>query len=802
MTTVKNIVRRITLFYLLTVVLSLLIVAQIIYLQFFTDLKNKAQKIRTEQIKASRGNIYSHDMRLLAVSISNYDIRIDFYALKENFVNNQETKMNLYYQKLRQDFKTEIKALGLTKKEIKNRTEALENRIKEKRSADTINANAYINNEIKSLADSLSHLFKDKNASEYENFIKTCCRKSAKTQDTMRRGSQENYRYTKIGRRNIDYIELNRLLEFPVFKHGKGMSGLITEEETFRIPVYGSLAMAVVGRVNSNGFASSGIEKSFDEYLKGKDGLQAMIAGKAINDEMNVLPEVGCDVVTTLDVNIQETAEKALIQQIKQGNDNGIAIEGGTAIVMETATGEIRAVANMKRNSNGTYDETYNYALMESKEPGSTFKLASLIALLDDEFVDLNDVIDVKADAKVNNGRMTWKYKKYEVNDDHVFGKLSVKQIFANSSNIGMAKLVTKYYDKNPQTFFDKLHAIGLFQQPFNLQIKGAPSFAFEPKNNEKIAFDVLRRSAYGYDVMLAPIHTVTFYNAVANNGKMMKPKFVKEIIQHGQVIKSYSDEVINDKICSKEALTKARIALQGVVDSGTVKRFRDRLPFDFAGKTGTSRRVRYRTKERVTYEMKEGVKYEIKDSISESFYQDREGIAYQASFVGYIPSDKPKYSIIVVMYSPPIKGNFYGSTYAAPVFLEIAAKLYSTDVNWFDPVELNKDSLYLPNMKNTVAQRIKTITSKLDIPIDSDAKNSDWVNISKSNSKLTATKIQIDDNKVPSVINMGLRDAVYLLEKSGMKVRFSGKGKIKRQSVLAGTTVVKGATIDLELEI
>ncbi|MDR1553949.1 MAG: PASTA domain-containing protein [Prevotellaceae bacterium] len=778
MTTVKNIVRRITLFYLLTVVLSLLIVAQIIYLQFFTDLKSKAQKITNEQIKASRGNIYSHDMRLLAVSISKYDIKVDFYALKENLVNNKKAKMDLYYRKIRQDFKKESKALGLTEKEIKKRKDALENRIKEKRSADTINASNYINSEIKSLADSLSNLFKDKNANEYENFIKTCCRKSVKTQDTTRRGSQETYRNIQIGRRNIDYIELNRLLQFPVFRYGKGISGLITNEKTSRLPVYGSLARAVIGRVNSKDFASSGIEKSFDEYLKGKDGLQAMIAGKPINDEMNVLPEVGCDVVTTLDVNIQETAEKALMKRIGEGNDKGIAIEGGTAVVMETATGEIRAIANMKRNSDGTYDETYNYALMERSDPGSTFKLASLIALLDDGFVELDDMIDVNADTYKKDGNAVWLYKKYEVKDGHSFKNLSVKGVFANSSNIGTAKLVTKYYGNNYHKYFDKLHSIGLFQKSLNLQIEGeAPSFA-EMESVKESNPNLLAPSAYGYYVKFAPLHTLTFYNAIANNGKMMKPKFVKEIIRHGQVIKSYSDEVINNRICSKETLAKVREALQSVVDSGTVKRLRD-LRFDFAGKTGTAQRI-----------------------VDGKYKNKLLGNAYQATFVGYVPSHEPKYSIIVILYSPQIKGNFYGATYAAPVFKEIAEKLYSSDINWYKPVERNEDSLYLPEMKNAVIQQIKTITSKLDIPLESDAKNNDWVNVSKNNSKLTATKMQIDDGKVPSVINMGLRDAVYLLEKSGMKVRFSGKGRIKRQSIPSGTTVVKGATIDLELEI
>jgi cell division protein FtsI (penicillin-binding protein 3) len=818
MTTVKNIILRITLFYLLTVLLSLLIIGQIIYLQFFTDLKDKAEIIKKEKIQACRGNIYTHDMQLLTVSIPTYEIRVDFYDMKTYLVENDAQKMSIYYNKLRKDLRSKIKKLGLTsKKEIKKLNRELEKRIKERRKSDTIAANEYIDSQIKSLADSLSNLFKDKSPAEYESFIKTCCRKSTRIRDTVNGVPQETYRNKLIGpkniaakkikgQNNIDYIELKRLLEFPIFRLGKRISGLITNEKPFLIPMYGSLAKSVTGSVNSNNHASGGIENSFDQYLRGKDGFQAVAGGKPINSDKNILPEAGCDVVTTLDLSIQETTEKALMQHIKIKNTDKIEIEGGTAIVMETATGEIRAIANMKRNADGTYDETYNYALMESTDPGSTFKLASLIALLDDGFVTLDDIVDIKKDTKIitENGKkkQEWEYKGYKTTDVHIFEKLSVKQIFANSSNIGMAKLVTKYYDKNPQTFFDKLHSLGLFLK-MDMQIKTASSFALEPKNHEETKFDVLRRSAYGYDVMLAPIHTITFYNAVANNGKMMKPKFVKKILRNGQTIKSYPDEVIKDRICSEETLAKAREALQSVADSGTVSDL-NKLPFGFSGKTGTSHRIRYRTKERITYEIKDGVKYEIKDSVKESFYEDISGaVAYQASFAGYIPSDKPKYSIIVVLYSPPISGDeFFGAKYAAPVFVEIAEKLYTTDINWNEPIERNDDSLFLPNVKNTVARQIKTIASKLDIPVDNDAKNNDWVKTSNSDSKLTTTKIQIDDDKVPSVINMGLRDAVYLLEKSGLKVNFSGKGRVTNQSVPAGTSITKGMTIYLELKI
>ncbi|MDR1199809.1 MAG: PASTA domain-containing protein [Prevotellaceae bacterium] len=799
MTTVKNIIRRITLFYLLTVFISLLIIAKIIYLQFFTDLKTHAEKITVKPITAGRGDIYTHDMKLLATSLPVYDIRVDFYAMTENIFDSESKKMTLYRNKLYRELEAEIKKLGLkSEKEIKKRKNELKKRIKENRKEDTIKANELIYNEINGLADSLSSLFKDKPASYYKSFIKD------KIQDIIKNKSQK-YRNEAIGNRNINYAELERLLKFPVFKLGKGNSGLIHNEKTRRVVIYDPFAIATIGRINSNGeHVSGGIEKSFDEYIRGKDGLQAVNQrDQPLNSKKNTAPEIGCDVVTTLDLNIQEATEKALMQQIYKGNENGISIEGGTAIVMETATGEIRAIANMKRQPNGTYDETYNYALRERSDPGSTFKLASLIALLDDGFVKLDDVINVEADAEKNGKTMTWLYRGYKVRDDHIFGKLSVKKIFANSSNIGIAKLVTKYYGANPQSFFDKLHSIGLFQKSLNLQIDGEAHSYAEMETEKQVNQNLLAPSSYGYYVKFAPVHTLTFYNAVANNGKMVKPKFVKKIIRNGQEIKSYPDKVINERICSEETLSKTREALQGVVDSGTVKKFKDLLGFEFAGKTGTAQRITDKFKKRVRDTVINGIRQQITDSIRVSYYKDASGAAaYQASFVGYIPADRPRYSIIVVLYSPPIKGNFYGSTYAAPIFIEIAQKLYSSDINWHEPVERNRDSLYLPNMKNTLFQQAKTIMSKLDIPVDSDAKSGDWVNVSRNSSKLTATKIQIDESKVPSVINMGLRNAIYLLEKSGLKVTFSGKGKIKRQSIAPGTAVSKDATIHLEMEI
>jgi len=758
MITVKNIVLRITLFYLLTVVLGIAIILKVVHLQFFTDYKKDAERfaLRTESIDAGRGNIFAHDMRLLAVSIPKYDLHIDFYTTKTNLLNNKNSKLSFYYKKA-----------GIKPASRKKISEA-------QKKEDIAKANNVIDEEIRKLSVALSELFKDKSAKQYEDFFT----KSSKN------STEKSHRYEKLGNRHIDFIELQKLRQFPIFEQGRNKSGLIIEEKTYRNYTYGSLAATTIGYVNSNDTTTQGVERSFNRYLKGKSGSQVVMRTYTnqwmpINSQENIMPEVGYDVVTTLNVEIQETAEKALRQQIEKGNNAGIQIEGGTAIVMEVATGEIRAIANMKRNSNGTYDESYNYALTETSPPGSTFKLASLIALLDEKHVDLNTMVETQA---------VWEYKKngktlhtFREAGGHNYGNISVKKVFEKSSNVGFAKLVLQHYENNPQRFLNKLHSMGLFHESLNLQISGESKPHITETKDKIWQPQLLPLTSIGYQVTLAPIHTLVFYNAVANNGKMMKPKFVKEIMRYGEVIQSFPDEVIKDKICSDETLSKVQDALEGVVDSGTAVRFRDSR-FTFAGKTGTAQRV---------------VRGKFRHNIDGYLYH-----SYQATFAGYIPAKNPKYTIVVVMYSPLIRGEFFGGTYGLPVFKEIADKLYSTDFNWNKPIEREKNYASLPNAKRTEAKQFSTITSKLDIPSNNSAKSGDWVNISKEDSKLKITKVEIDENKVPSVVNMGLRDALYLLEKVGLKVTFSGKGRIRNQSITAGTPIVKGASIHLELEV
>ena len=767
MTTVKKIVSRITLFYLITVALSVAIAGKIIYLQFFTDYKVKAKRFdtSTDSISANRGSIFSNDMRLLAVSIPKYEIYIDFYDMKTRFINNTNAKMNFYY-----------------KKEAINRR----NRTNEQRKADTIAATKLVNNEIELLAKSLSDMFQEKTAAQYEYFIKTNCRNA----------TDSSYRHVLVSKQHIDYNKLQQLKEFPIFRLGERLSGLITEERSPRSYTYGSFAKATIGDVNSKGVAIDGIERAFDSYLRGSKGFQRYMnigIGKwmPINSGDNVFPESGYDVVTTLDIDIQETTEIALRKQIQTVNDAGIIIEGGTAIVMETKSGEIRAIANMKHNTNGNYNEEYNYALSETSAPGSTFKLSTLVALLDDGHVDLNTMVETKAKWEYRyknkkDGKVLHEFKEF---GGYNYGQIPVRTVFAKSSNVGFAKLTVQYYEDNPQKYFDKLFSMGLLK-PLNLQISGEnKQWLTLPGSSKHWQPQFLPLSSIGYQVTIAPIHTLAFYNAIANNGKMMKPKFVKEIRHHGQLIKTFPDEVIKNKICSTETLKQVREALKEVVIEGTAKKIGN-TEFELAGKTGTAQRLVINPKTNKSV-------FVIKD-------QGVEWHAYQATFAGYVPANDPKYTIVVVLYSPLMRGDFTGGTYAAPVFKEIAEKLYATGIDWNNPVQRNNDSLLLPTIKHSQTQKIKNIASTLDLPFDSNTKNNEWVAVAKADSKLTTAKIQIEEDKVPSVINMGLRNATYLLEKAGLKVVASGKGKVKKQSINAGASLanVKGGTIYLELEI
>ena len=575
---------------------------------------------------------------------------------------------------------------------------------------------------IKKLSQELAKMFGKKTASQYEMYL--------------RKAKKHKNRYLLIAK-NLSYIDYQKIKKFPLFELGPYKGGIIAERRLVRERPIGKIAERTIGwdeiRYDAQGKpypVHVGIEGNFRKYLRGKNGRQikqkiAKGQWKPLYDAQLIEPIDGKDIVTTIDTNIQDIAHHALLEQLRK-----FEAEHGTVIVMETKTGEIKAISNLGRNKNDTYYEKLNYAIAESHEPGSTFKVASLIVALEDKVIDTGKIIDTK------NGKL--KFYNRIVRDSHNegFGKISVANIIELSSNVGIAKIITDAYKNNPSKFIkglEKLH-VG---QTLELPIKGeGKAYIPNPKNKKRWYGTTLPWMSFGYGVSLTPMQTLTFYNALANKGKMVKPMFVKQIKQQGKILETFSTKVINKKICSQKTINQITEILKNVVKRGTANNIYNSNYF-LAGKTGTCQ---------LNY-AKEGK------------------TQYISSFVGYFPADNPKYSCIVVIHKPNPKIGYYGNIVAAPVFQKIAQKLYT------DNPKIEK----IFNSKHQYALLDK--------------------NYEKYNKKL-----QKQFTKVPNVKGMIGMDAVSILENIGLKVQFKGTGKVKSQSIKSGEKLTKGKTIILEL--
>ncbi len=581
----------------------------------------------------------------------------------------------------------------------------------------------YFNKYVKDLSKELSKMFGNKSASEYELWL--------------RKARKHKNRYLLIAK-NLSYNEYQRVKKFPLFKLGPYKGGMITEKRLVRERPIGKIAERTIGwdekRFDANGKpypVHVGIEGNFRKYLRGKNGKQikqkiAKGQWKPIFDAQQIDPVDGKDIVTTIDTNIQDIAHHALLEQLEK-----FEAEHGTVIVMETKTGEIRAISNLGRNKNGKYYEKLNYAIGESHEPGSTFKVASMVVALEDKVIDTGKIIDTK-DGKL-------RFYNRIVRDSHHggFGEISASRVIELSSNVGIAKIITDAYGANPQKFITGLKNLHLGEK-LNLPIKGeGEPYLPNPKDKKHWYGTTLPWMSFGYGVSLTPMQTLTFYNALANNGKMVKPIFVKQIKQHNEVIKEFKPEIIDNKICSQSTINKITEMLKNVVKRGTADNIYNPDYF-LAGKTGTC----------------------------QLNYGRGEETQYIASFAGYFPADNPKFSCIVVIHKPNKKIGFYGNVVAAPVFQKIAQKLYTDN----------------PVIK-------KVFPSKRQYAIlEKDYEN---YNI-KAQKKYT---------NVPNVKGMSGMDAVAILENAGLKVNFTGSGKVKKQSLKPGEKLIKGKTITIQLQ-
>ncbi|MFN7012789.1 MAG: penicillin-binding transpeptidase domain-containing protein [Bacteroidia bacterium] len=604
---------------------------------------------------------------------------------------------------------------------------------------------------IDSLSLALSELFKDKSAREYKL--------------ELERARKAGERYHLIKRR-VTYLELKKLREFPIFRKGRYKGGFLYVQKNERARPFKILAARTIG-YDREGQNPVGLEGAYDKELRGTSGKRLMqkIAGGVwmpVNDENEIEPENGADLYTSIDINIQDVAEHALMKQlIKHNSDHGCVV------LMEVETGLVKAIANLSRNSDGSYSENYNYAIGESTEPGSTFKLVSLVAAMEDGYLDLDDSVDTQG------GQVQFYDRVMKDSHEGGYGKISVQRVFEVSSNVGTSKLIQKFYGKNPQQFIDRVHKFNI-HKPLDLEIsgEGAPRIK-NPKDKDWYG-TTLPWMSIGYESRLTPLQILTFYNAIANNGKMVKPVFVKEIRKHGRLVKKMPVQVISESICSKETVKKAQKMLEGVVENGTASNLKN-ATYKIAGKTGTAQIAND----------KYGYKYESK-------------VSYQASFCGYFPADNPKYSCIVVVNAPS-NNVYYGNLVAGPIFKEIADKVYATNLKIHPPLSVEKQLATMPVSKNGSKEDLRKVLDKLNVKAHGKA-NENWV---KTNAKENVIEIQnltITSGITPNVVGMSLKDAVYILENKGFLVKVIGKGMIKNQSIPPGQPVQKGNIITLEL--
>jgi cell division protein FtsI (penicillin-binding protein 3) len=575
---------------------------------------------------------------------------------------------------------------------------------------------------VKALSQSLSD-FLGKSANHYER--------------KLRNARKLGNKYLFIAK-NIGYNDYVRMKQFPIFELGVFKGGFIAEQETVRAHPIGKIAERTIGYHDNRGDA--GIEGAFADYMEGEDGLrlkQKIGKGqwKPINNVNEQEPIDGYDVITTIDVNIQDITHHALLRQLED-----FEADHGCAVVMETATGEIKAISNLGRTKAGKYYEKRNYAVWESHEPGSTFKLASLMAALEDKVIDTATVVDTE------KGRIYIHGSKVEDSERGGYGKISAARVFEVSSNVGIVKLIRKHYDDKPEKFIKHLERFGL-TDPIGFPISGeGKPFVPRPKTKRwnKISLEWM---SWGYGVSVTPMQTLMLYNAVANNGEMVKPRFIKELRKENRIERTFEKEVVHPQIASFETIQQMKKIMEDVVIKGTADNIFS-PDFSMAGKTGTAKK--FISKETIT---------RFGDTLPVGYSNK----LYVASFAGFFPVDQPKYSCIVVIHEPNKKKGYYGAKVAAPVFREIAQKIYTST-----PVERE----VVPDDFN--AQMIK----------DSYAKNIE----------------SIDDKKVPNVKGMPAMDAISLLENIGLKVKVNGIGKVKKQSIRKGTPIKKGATIILNL--
>lgn len=608
-----------------------------------------------------------------------------------------------------------------------------------------------------SVAMLLSNLFGDKSKKEYAKILN--------------KARQKKDRFVVL-QRNVSYKDLQTLKTFPIFRKGK-RGGLVTLQTNKRERPFKWLAARTIG-MSRDGIKPVGLEGAFDSILKGEGGKRLMqkIAGdvwRPINDENEVEPRDGSDLYTTIDINIQDVAEHALMKALIKNQASH-----GCCVLMEVKTGAIKAIANLKRVGKDTnnYVENFNYAIGYPSEPGSTFKLASFLSVIDN--------FDISLDEKVNVGNGECMYFDRKMRDSHPPKNpvMTAQEIFENSSNVGTSKLITKYFAKDPKAYIAKLRAFHLHEK-LGLSIPGEGVPRIKQTKDKDWYGTSLPWISIGYESNVTPLQTLTLYNAIANNGRMVKPMFVKEIKRNGNTIKKFQPEVIDEQIVKPSTVKKAKQLMEGVVKNGSGKGI-NISAFNVGGKTGTAQ------------------------ILKNGNYKEEGFSSYQATFVGYFPADKPLYSCIVVVYEPS-KGNYYGGLVAAPVFKEVAEKVYSGSVEIIQPINTKPDMLTkMPDVITGRGDDISHVAKAFNLPaskMDSEKyvsrNHRDTTRITLSESSI---ETQLKKGIMPNLTGLSAKDALFILENHGLYVKIQGFGSVRKQSIEAGQKIVKGHKVTLTL--
>lgn len=602
-----------------------------------------------------------------------------------------------------------------------------------------------------SLARGLALLFKDKKATEYKR--------------ALQQGYKKGDRYALL-KRKISFTQYEDLKQLPLVRLGKNKSGFIAEVRMKRLYPFKLMANRTVGIARDSN--KVGLERQFDEYLRGVTGrrLVRYIAGGTmvpVDDAINADPIDGADLVTNIDIGIQDIAHQALERMMVENE----ALHG-TCIVMEVATGKVRAIANLGRQPDGSYWEDYNYALAAS-EPGSTWKVTTMMAALEDKYISL--------ESKINLEGGRWKVNTLTVFDSEVHGlhETTVQRAFEKSSNVGMAKLTQGYYGGKPSRFINYLKQWGM-DTLTGIDLPGEAKPRIYKPGTRNWSATTLPWMGFGYNLTITPMHTAMLYNAIANNGKMMKPYLVDAVVKEGEVVKTFAPQVVNNAICSPQTLAQIRACLEGVVLRGTAYRLQTEA-YTFAGKTGTS------------LVADKGVTYADK--------------MYQSSFAGYFPADNPEYTIVVVIRNKKHASKFYGGVVAGPVFREVADRLYARHLQKNKPMlaKVSADSVRYSYAASRAT--MEQLAQKLNLPYRDSAQAASVVYLQANGGRMPVLKSDSikGSDRMPSLIGVGLKDALAICEENGWELAIKGRGKVIEQSVPPGTPVRKGQTVQIVLD-